>query len=145
MGGPAQIGEPRRVPLAILRAALAIGFAIDGFVALLALFAPAAMGPLLDVPVRDPAAATFAGGEFLVVAVLYAAIFRAPRRYRNLLWLVALDQTLAIILPLYEMQRGNLVATWKTVAPLGLSALLVVAYIAGWRSLNARYPQSQDT
>ena len=44
-----------------LRIALTIGFAIDAYVAALALFAQGLIEPLLDLPVRDPALAIVHG------------------------------------------------------------------------------------
>jgi hypothetical protein len=115
----------------ILRIALVIGAVIDGGIAIVCLFFQPLSGPLTDIPVKDPAFATFAGGEFLVVALLYLLILRNLERYRLLLWIVALDQVLAIVLPAQEIARGNIVATWKTIGPMPLSALLAAAYVWG--------------
>ena len=111
----------------VLRVALIIGAAI------LALFFQQAMGPLLDVPVKDPSATTFAGGEFLVVALLYVVVFRDVDRYRALLALLVLDQILAFVLPGAELLRGHLPATVKILAPMPFSAALAVIYLLGLR------------
>ncbi len=124
--------------LLVLRSALLIGFAIDAVIAVFALFFPAAMGPLFDVPLKDPAATMIAGGEFLVVALLYLAIFLAPRRYRALLVLVALDQALAAVLPAILIGRGDIPATWKTIGPIPINALLAATYAFGLRWLQSR-------
>ncbi len=116
---------------AVLRVALAFGMLIDGGVALLALFAQPLIGPLLDVPVKDPAATTILGGELLVVACLYAFVLRNPVRWQPLLWLCALDQTLGVLLPAIEIARGNAPATFKTLGPMPFQAILAALYIAG--------------
>lgn len=117
------------MPLVLLRIALAIGFLVDFSVAILALFFQSAMGPLLDIPLKDPAATTIAGGEFVVVSLVYLAVLRAPLRYRALLFVLFLDQLFAIALPAYEIGRGNVVATWKTVGPMPGNALLAAIYL----------------
>ena len=128
------------MPIVLVRVALVIGFSIDVTIAIFALFFQAAMGPLLDIPLKDPAATTIAGGEFLVVALLYLAILRDPQRYRNLLLLVALDQACAVVLPAYEMLRGNVIESWKTLGPLPLQALLAATLALGWRTLATTSP-----
>ena len=115
--------------LTLLRVALAIGFAVDFFVAILSLFFQSALGPLLDLPIKDPAVTTFAGGEILIVSLLSLALIRAPYRYRALLWLVVLDQLFALVLPAYEIARGNMAATWKTVGPMPGNVLLGGVYL----------------
>ena len=60
--------------LKVLRIALAIGFVVDFSVAMLALFFQSALGPLLDIPLKDPAATTIAGGEFVVVHAICAGV-----------------------------------------------------------------------
>ena len=114
-----------------LRMAVAIGFCVDAGVAILALFFQAQLGPLLDIPLKDPALTTIAGGEFIVVALVYALVFREPERYRSLLWLCALDQAFAVLLPGIEIARGNVAATFKTLGPIPFSALLAVLYAWG--------------
>ena len=117
--------------LLLVRLALAIGFAIDLGVGLLALFAPQLIGPLLDVPVNDATLAGIAGGEFVVVALVYATAFRDPRRYRALLWICGLDQLFAVVLPALAVAHGTIPATWKTIAPIPFQALLVAILVAG--------------
>ncbi len=111
-----------------VRVAVAIGFCIDIFVAVLALFFQPLLGPLFDIPVKDPALTTIAGGEYVVVALVYLLVFRDARRYRALLWLCALDQAFAALLPAIEIGRGNVVATPKTIGPIPFNALLAVVY-----------------
>jgi hypothetical protein len=120
----------------VLRVALCVGALIDGVVAIFALFLPQLMGPLFDIPLRDPAVTTIAGGEFLVAAFIYVVLLRDLERFRPLLWLVALDQTLAAVLPGLEIARGHIAATFKTLAPMPINAALVVVYV-----LAARKPQ----
>jgi len=117
------------VLLIVLRVALAIGFCVDFFVAIVALFFQSAMGPIFDVPLKDPAATTIVGGEFIVVSLVYLAILRAPLRYRALLWIVVLDQVFGFVLPAYEIARGNVAATWKTIGPMPFNALLAAVYL----------------
>lgn len=115
----------------VLRIALILGFAIDAYVAALALFAQGLIEPLLDLPVRDPALTTIAGGEFAVVAGVYAAVFREPQRYRPLLWLCALDQLFAVVLPALAIVHGQIPATPKTVGPLPVQAALALVFALG--------------
>ena len=115
----------------VLRVALILGIAIDAYVSALALFAQGLIEPLLDLPVRDPALTTIAGGEFAVVAGLYAAAFREPRRYRPLLWLCALDQLFAVVLPALAIVHGQIPATPKTVGPLPVQSALAIVYALG--------------
>ena len=117
--------------LVLVRIALAIGFLIDASVGLVALFAPQEFQPLFDVPVHDTLVAGIAGGEFLVVAALYAVTAGNPRRYRALLWLLALDQLFAVVLPAMAIANGVLPPTFKIVAPIPVSALLVVIFVVG--------------
>jgi hypothetical protein len=107
---------------------LAIGFVIDVYVGLLGLFAPQLMLPLLDVPVGDPMVAHFAGGEFIVVAIVYALAFRDPVRLRLLLWVCCADQLFGVIVPAYAVTSGAWAATFKTVAPIPLQALLATLF-----------------
>jgi hypothetical protein len=120
-------------PPGVLRIALAIGFCIDFFVGLLCVFAQPLLQPLLDIPVRDPAVTTIAGGELIVAAGIYAFVFSDPRRWRPLLWLCALDQTLGVLLPALEIARGHAPATLKTLGPMPLQAILVAVYAASAR------------
>jgi hypothetical protein len=110
---------------------LVIGMLIDGPVALLSLFAPSLLTPLFDIPVKDPAAIMFGGGEFAVVTLVYICLLADPRRFRPLLWLVALDQAFAVVLPLIALASGVLPHTWKTVGPLPVSAALCIAFVWG--------------
>jgi hypothetical protein len=112
-----------------VRVALAIGGAIDAYVAVLSLFAPQLIPPLLDIPVKDPALVQLAGGEYLVAALVYALAFRDPVRFRALLWLCALDQLFAVVLPWIAVAHGALPATWKIVAPIPLQAVLCMLFV----------------
>ncbi|HEX3466021.1 MAG TPA: hypothetical protein VHS78_18380 [Candidatus Elarobacter sp.] len=112
----------------IVRIALAIGFLIDLYVGLLAVFAPRLMTPLLDIPMRDPMIAQFAGAEFVVVALVYAVAFRDPARFRALLWLCALDQAFAVVMPSLAIAHGAVPASWKIVAPIPFQALLAILF-----------------
>ena len=122
--------KPSRFVL-VLRVAIALGFCIDAYVATLLLFAPGLVEPLLDIPVRDPLMAQFAGGEFVVAAIVYALAFRAPARYRALLWVCAADQAFAAVLPALAVAHGAIPASVKTVAPIPFSVLLVALYAVG--------------
>jgi hypothetical protein len=115
----------------LLLIALAIGALVDGGVAVFALFFQPLLGPLFDVPAKDAAMTTLLGGEFLVVALVYLLLLRDLERYRPLLWLVALDQVLAIALPAQEIARGNMLGTWKTIGPFPLNALLAATFVWG--------------
>jgi hypothetical protein len=53
------------------------------------------------------------------------------------LWLVALDQLFAALLPGIEVLRGHLPATLKIIAPMPISLALAAVYV-----LAARKPQS---
>ncbi len=117
----------------VLRIALAAGFCIDFFVGLLCVFAQPLLQPLLDIPVKDPAVTTIAGGELLVAAGIYAFVFRDPQRWRPLLWLCALDQAFGVLLPAIEIARGHAPATLKTLGPMPLQLLLMVIYIVSAR------------
>ncbi len=115
----------------VLRIALAIGCTIDAGVAVLSIFFQSLLGPLLDFPVKDPALTTLAGGEFLIVALIYALLLRDLERFRPFLWLVCLDQFFAGILVLYTVAIHEVAATPKIVGPipfnLALAALFAVA------------------
>ncbi len=113
-----------------VRVALAAGFCIDAFVGLLCLFAQPLLEPWLGLAVKDPAITTIAGGELIVAAGVYALAFRDPVRWRPLLWLCALDQTLGIVLPALEIARGNAPATLQTLGPMPFQAVLVALYLA---------------
>ncbi len=111
-----------------MRVAIGIGAVIDATVAILALFFQPLLGPLFDIPVKDPAITTIAGGEYVVVTLLYVALLRDLERFRGLLWLIALDQTFAAAIPAYTIARGQVVATWKTIGPIPVSVLLAIVY-----------------
>ncbi|GAC1304714.1 MAG: hypothetical protein NVSMB19_15730 [Vulcanimicrobiaceae bacterium] len=111
-----------------LRVAIAIGALVDTSVALLALFFQPLLGPLFDIPTKDPALTTIAGGEYVVVTLVYVLLLRDLERYRALLWLIALDQLFAGLIPALEISRGNVVATWKTLGPIPLNLLLAALY-----------------
>ena len=113
----------------VLRAALAIGFLIDFGVGIVALFAPQLMQPLFDVPVKDLMSAQIAGGEFVVAALVYALAIRDPARFRAFLWLCALDQLFAVVLPSLGIARGDIPGTWKVVAPIPFQALLAILFV----------------
>ena len=114
-----------------LRVAIAIGFCVDLSVAVLALFFQSLLGPLFDIPLKDPALTTIAGGEYIVVALVYVLVFREPKRYPALLWLCALVQAFAELLPAVEIVRGNVVATVKTIGPIPFNAVLALVYTWG--------------
>jgi len=124
----------------IVRIALVLGTLIDGGVAILALFFQSLLAPLFDIPLKDPAITTIAGGEFVVVTLLYLALLRDLERYRGLLWLVALDQVLAAALPAYEIARGHVVATWKTLGPIPISLILATIFVVGATRKAERLP-----
>jgi hypothetical protein len=121
---------------------LAIGALIDGPVALLSLFAPALLTPLFDIPVTDPTAILIGGGEFAVVTLVYVCLLADLRRFRPLLWLVALDQAFAVVLPAIALARGVLPHTWKTVGPLPVSAALCIAFVWGATRRAAGNPRA---
>jgi hypothetical protein len=114
----------------VVRVGLAIGGAIDLYVAVLSLFAPQLIQPLLDIPVKDPVLVQIAGGEYAVAALIYLLAFREPVRFRPLLWLCALDQLFAVVLPALAVAHGALPATWKIVAPIPFQALLFGLFVA---------------
>jgi hypothetical protein len=119
------------LPANLLRVFVALGALVDLTVAILALFFQPLLGPLLDVPTKDPALTTIAGGEYLVVTAIYLIILRDLERHRVLLWLIALDQLLAALLPGIEIARGHVVATVKTLGPIPLNLALAAVYVAG--------------
>jgi hypothetical protein len=112
----------------VVRVGLAIGFCIDAFVGAISVFAPQLLRPLLDVPVTDLTTAQIGGGEFIVAALVYALAFADPRRFRVLLWLCALDQVFAVVLPALAVAHGAIPGTWKIVAPIPFQALLAVLF-----------------
>jgi hypothetical protein len=122
----------------ILRPALVLGAAIDAFVGIVTMFFPAATAPLFDIPDHDPTIAFLGGGELIVATFLYLAILRNVTRFRPLLWIVALDQLFAALLPAVEILRGQLPATIKIVGPMPLSLALAVIY-----AVAARAPDTQ--
>ena len=63
------------------------------------MFAPSLLTTLFDIPVTDPTAILIGGGEFAVVTLVYVCLLADLRRFRPLLWLVALDQAFAVVLP----------------------------------------------
>ena len=113
----------------LLRIALVAGFCIDFGVGLLALVAQPLLQPLLDIPVKDPAVTTIAGGELIVASVIYALLLRDVRRWQPLLWLCVLDQTFGVLLPALEIARGHAPATFKTLGPMPLQAVLIAIYV----------------
>ncbi len=121
----------------LLRAAIALGALIDTGVAILALFFQSLLGPLFDIPAKDPALTTIAGGEYVVVALVYVLLLRDLERYRGLLWLIALDQLFAALLPALEISRGHVAATWKTLGPIPVNLLLVAVYVVAARRPGA--------
>jgi hypothetical protein len=124
-------GAKRDVFTIVLRAGLAIAFCIDFYVGVLSLFAPQLITPLLDIPVHDPAIVRLAGGEYVVAALIYALAFRDPRRFHVLLWLCALDQLFAVVMPALAVAHGEIPSTWKIVAPIPFQALLGLLFAAG--------------
>ncbi|GAC1617906.1 MAG: hypothetical protein NVS4B13_10870 [Candidatus Elarobacter sp.] len=112
----------------VLRIALAIGFCIDLYVGVLSLVAPQLITPLLDIPMHDATLARLAGGEFVVAALVYALALRDPRHYRALLWLCALDQLFAVVMPTLAVAHGAIPSTWKIVAPIPFQALLALLF-----------------
>jgi hypothetical protein len=130
------------MPVPFLRLMLAIGFFIDVGFGVLALFFQPLLPALLDLRVRDPALTTVTGGEFLVVALVYVAIFRAPRRFNALLWIVALDQFFAATLVAIEISRGHIPGTWKTIGPIPINLALCAIYLIALRGV--RYPRPES-
>ncbi len=112
---------------------LFIGFCIDFFVGVLCIVAQPLLQPLLDIPVKDPAVTTIAGGELLVASVIYALVLRDGKRWHPLLWLCAFDQFLGVVLPALEIARGHAPATIKTLGPMPLQAVLIAFYVIGAR------------
>lgn len=128
-----------------LRIALVIGFCIDAGVGLLCIIAQPLLQPLLDIPVKDPAVTTIAGGELIVASAIYALVLRDSKRWQPLLWLCAFDQLLGVLLPALEIARGHAPATFKTLAPMPLQLVLIGIYIAGARMRRASAPHGNET
>ncbi|GAC1441097.1 MAG: hypothetical protein NVS2B8_00100 [Vulcanimicrobiaceae bacterium] len=116
-----------------MRIALAIGALVDATVAILAIFFQPLLGPLFDIPTKDPALTTIAGGEYVVVTLVYVLLLRDLERFAPFLWLVAIDQFFAAVIPAWEISRGHVVATWKTIGPIPLNLLLAATYAVGAR------------
>ena len=121
----------------VVRIGLVIGCAVDAGVAILSVFFQGLLGPLLDFPVKDPALTTIAGGEFLVVALIYALLLRDLERFRPFLWLVALDQFFAGALVIYTMAIGEVAKTTKTVGPIPLNFALAILFAYAARKPKA--------
>jgi hypothetical protein len=121
------------MPRIVLRLALALGGLTDLFVATLMLFFQSATGPILDIPTKDPASATFVGCELVVVALVYLALIRDPVRFRPLLYIVALDQVVAAAWPVYEVWHGDIAGTWRTLGPIPFNLALVAIYLVAAR------------
>jgi hypothetical protein len=138
------MGDHSRMPARerVVWIAVVVGLCIDGGVALISLLFQGALEPLFDIPLKDPAMTTIAGGEYVVVALVYALFLRDPRRYHPLLWLLALDQGLAASLPLLEMLRGHVVATYKTIGPIPISLILAAIYCWGAATRDAATPEA---
>jgi hypothetical protein len=117
-----------------LRIALIAGFCIDAFVGVLCIVGQPWLGPLLGVPVKDPAITAFLGGELLVASVVYALVFVDTARWGALLWLCALDQTLGVAIPAAQIALGNVPATLQTIGPMPLQLILVALDLIGART-----------
>ncbi len=122
------------LPPRLIRIALVIGAVVDATVATLAIFFQPLLGPLFDVPTKDPALTTIAGGEYVVVTLIYVMLLRDFERFAPLLWLVALDQVFAGLIPAWEISRGHVVATWKTIGPIPINLALATVYALAARS-----------
>jgi hypothetical protein len=117
------------IPLPVLRVTLIVGLCVDAGIGAIALFAQPLLPTLLDVPVKDPALTTILGGELIVAAFFYAFVLRDPQRFAPLLWVCALDQTLGVVLPLIEIGRGHIAASFMTIAPMPLQLVMVAIYV----------------
>lgn len=115
----------------VLRIATAIAGFVDLAVGVVSIFFQPLMGPLLDVPARDPAMTMLAGGELVVASLVYVALLRDPVRLRPLYWIAAADQVAAIALPLSAVLHGYIPATLKILGPMPLNALLVAIFVWG--------------
>lgn len=132
--GHAKPDQNMTFPARLLRIALVLGAIVDATVAILAIFFQPLLGPLFDVPTKDPALTTIAGGEYVVVTLIYVMLLRDTKRYAPLLWLVALDQLFAALIPAWEISRGHVVATWKTIGPIPINLVLAATYALAARS-----------
>gem|GEM_PF-755276 len=132
--GHAKPDQNMTFPARLLRVALVLGAIVDATVAILAIFFQPLLGPLFDVPTKDPALTTIAGGEYVVVTLIYVMLLRDTKRYAPLLWLVALDQLFAGLIPAWEISRGHVVATWKTIGPIPINLILAATYALAARS-----------
>ncbi len=120
-----------------LKIALAIGVVIDAGVGVLCLVAQPLLGPLLGVPVKDPAITAFLGGELLVAGTVYALVLTRPARWWPLLWLCAADQTLGVAIPAVQIAIGNVPASLQTIGPMPLQLVLVAIYVVAARRFAA--------
>lgn len=129
---------------AALRIALALGLAVDAYVAVLAVFFPGRIPAALDIPTTDRLALLLGGGEYAVVACVYALALRDPRRSRALLWICAIDQLFAVVIPALLVLRGDLPASWKVLAPIPVQAAFAAIFIRGALLPGARNPGAED-
>jgi len=67
------------------------------------------------------------------VTLIYVVLLRDLRRFAPLLWLVALDQIFAAVIPGVEIARGHVVATWKTIGPIPLNLILSLVFLLAAR------------
>lgn len=139
--GHAQPEQNMKFPARLLRIALVLGAVVDATVAILAIFFQPLLGPLFDVPTKDPALTTIAGGEYVVVTLIYVMLLRDTKRYAPLLWLAALDQLFAGLIPAWEISRGHVVATWKTIGPIPLNLILAATFALAARSHATTKPR----
>jgi hypothetical protein len=121
--------------LLVVRIALIAGFCVDAFVGVLCIVGQSLLAPLLGVPVKDPAITAFLGGELLVASVVYALVFFDVARWRALLWLCALDQTLGVVIPIAQIAAGHVTGTLQTIGPMPFQLALVAIYIIGARAV----------
>ena len=126
--------------ITVVRVALALGLLIDAGVGFIAVFAQPLIQPLFELPVKDPAMTSIAGGELIVAACIYALALRDPARNRPLLWLCALDQTIGVVIPAVEIARGHAPGTFKTLAPMPFQLALVAIYIVAARRRGSPAP-----
>ncbi len=122
---------PAAVQTWVLRIATAIARFRRPAVGVVSIFFQPLMAPLFDVPARDPAMTMLAGGELIVVSLVYVALLRDPVRLRPLYWIAAADQVAAIALPLSAVLHGYIPATLKILGPMPLNALLVAIFVWG--------------
>ncbi len=120
----------------MLRIALAIGFCIDFFVGPLVRRRATAAAAAAGHPGQGPRGHDDRRRRTTGRAGIYAFVFRDADRWRPLLWLCALDQTLGVVLPAIEIARGHAPATLKTLGPMPLQLLLAGVYIAGARRVS---------